>query len=1065
MEGTVSCGGESMETEMGHRDSDGMEYGLELVVERSSGEGEEMPASPVARSQGGDAKIEPFEGMEFATEEDAWTFYNSYARLLGFNTRISIFHRSRRDGSITSRQFVCAKEGFRTYGTKQDPCGEGKPRRTRAVTRVGCKAMIRVKKQENGRWVVSRLEKAHNHDLMAPSRVHCLRSHRLLSESGKRAANDFQRARADHGSEMLAIKEESHEPRVCYSEIIPKTKVGRENHSIVEYIKHMQAEDPGLFYAQQLDGDQSVGNVFWADARSRMAYKHFGDVVTFDTLYKMHQHQIPFATFTGVNHHRQPVLFGCALIVDDSESSLTWIFEMLHSAMSGQHPTSMISEQDRVIQAAMSHVFPHTRHRSCKWHILKDGQDKLSHVFLAYPSFKEEFHQCINMTGTIDEFESSWRSLVARFDLRDNKWLQSVYGCRHQWVPVYLKNTFFGETSSTQRCESRSSFFKGYINAQTDAQTFIQQYEKALDSWYEKEVKADFDTIYSLPNLKTSSSSSMEKQAAEQYTRKIFKIFQEELIETCRYTADEITEEGEMSIYNVRKKEEEHKAYIVEFSPSETTATCSCQMFEYSGILCRHILTVFSELGVNMLPSHYILKRWTRNAKDEGVSGINHRVVKDEEKDDSQSNSQDCQQSPTWRYNSLCREAIKFAEDGATSMAIYNVAMRALQEAAKKVTTAKKNVGKVGCQGAFPNRSTDKENGAAAPLVLNTPNGQRQLFPSTIPASGLNENGSLMLTVPLMSIQRGDPKFAGTASQPPQCSRETSASCCIKHSVASRFGWDLSISPLRAALTGLNLVTIGHSNASPGTGSNTASLSSSMPFVAVPMEFCMPLVANLSAASSGAPSNSSSTRYSGGTSPALHQLQLAPHLVTAQQSHTATPDGAPDSPATVDDPSRLPLVFTNPIRAAALAAGARIASPSDAASIIKAVQSKNAIHIRAGECSPSSLKPLGPKPSAPHPANVHFVPVNRSGTVNVVLPGNKQVQGGFSGTMTTSKAGNLHGQAVLRKELIKDEMATDGDSEDQTLEEGAMEFTDSEDDEVFTDAEAGGGPGVSWAAG
>ncbi|XP_073107840.1 protein FAR1-RELATED SEQUENCE 5 [Elaeis guineensis] len=1056
MEGTISCGGESMETEMGHRDSDGMDYGLELVVERSSGEGKEMPASPVVMFQGGDAKIEPFEGMEFATEEDAWTFYNSYARRLGFNTRISVFHRSRRDGSITSRQFVCAKEGFRTYRSKQDPCGEGKPRRTRAVSRVGCKAMIRVKKQENGRWIVSRLEKAHNHALMAPSRVHCLRSHRLLSESGKRAANDFQRARAVQGSEMLAIKGESHQTKTCYGEMIPKTNVGRGTSGIVEYIKHMQAEDPGFFFTRQLDGDRSVGNVFWADARSRMAYKHFGDVITFDTSYKMNQYQIPFATFTGVNHHRQPVLFGCALIVDDSESSLTWLFEMLHSAMSGRHPTSIISEQDRVIQAAVARAFPHTQHRICKWHIWKESQDKLSHVFLAYPSFKEEFFKSINMTETIDEFESSWRSLVARFDLRDNEWLQSVYGCRHQWVPVYLRNAFFGEMTSAQQCESRSSFFEGYINAQTDAQMFIQQYEKALDSWYEKEVKADFDTIYSLPNLKTSSSS-MEKQAAELYTRKIFKIFQEELIETCRYTADKITKDGEMSIYNVRKNEEEHKAYIVEFSSSETTATCSCQMFEYSGILCRHILTVFSELGVNMLPSHYILKRWTRNAKDEGIVGINQRVVKDEEKDDSQSNSQDCQQSLTWRYNSLCREAIKFAEDGATSMAIYNVAIRALQEAAKKVTAAKKNVGKVGCQGAFPKRSTDKENGAAAPLVLVTTDGQacrtltndhhlvhcmqgvnlpvslttqRQLYPSTIPAAGLNENGSLMLTVPLVSVQKGDPKVAGTASQLPQV---------------------------------LNLVEVGHSYASPGGGSNTASSGSSMQLVAVPMAFCVPLVTNLTAASS-APSNSSSTHCSDSTSPALHQLQLAPHLVAAQQSHTGTPDGAPDSPETVEDPSRLRSAATNSIRAAALAAGARIASPSDAASIIKAVQSKNAIHIRAGELSPSSLKPLGPKPLGRHAANVHFVPVDRSDTVNVVLLGEKQVQGGVGGAMTSCEAGNLRGQAVLHKEF-KDEMATDGDSEDQTLEEGAMEFTDSEDDKEFSDAEAGAGPGVSWAAG
>lgn len=188
-----------------------------------------------------------------------------------------------------------------------------------------------------------------------------------------------------------------------------------------------------------------------------------------------------------------------------------------------------------------------------------------------------------------------------------------------------------------------------------------------------------------------------------------------------------------------------------------------------------------------------------------------------------------------------------------------------------------------------------------------------------------------------------------------------------------------------------------------------------------------------------APSNSNSTHCSGNTSSALHQLQLAPHLVTAQQSCTGIPDGAPDSLAAVKDPSRLLLAATNPVRAAALAAGARIASPSDAASIIKAVQSKNAIHIRGGDLLPSNLKPLSPKPLFPHAANVPFVPVDQSDTVDVVVPGNKQVHGGFSGTMTTSEAGDLHGQAVLQKEL-KDEIATDGDSEDQTLDEAAMEF-------------------------
>ena len=67
---------------------------------------------------GGDTNLEPCQGMEFESEEAAKAFYNSYARRVGFSTRVSMSRRSRRDGSIIQRSFVCAKEGFRVEREK-----------------------------------------------------------------------------------------------------------------------------------------------------------------------------------------------------------------------------------------------------------------------------------------------------------------------------------------------------------------------------------------------------------------------------------------------------------------------------------------------------------------------------------------------------------------------------------------------------------------------------------------------------------------------------------------------------------------------------------------------------------------------------------------------------------------------------------------------------------------------------------------------------------------------------------------------------------------------------------
>ncbi|KAJ0964327.1 hypothetical protein J5N97_029449 [Dioscorea zingiberensis] len=117
-----------------------------------------------SRASEGDIVHEPFQGMEFESEEAARIFYNIYAMHMGFRARISKYCRSRRDNSIISRQIVCSKEGFREVHAK-DIINEGKIRRPRVITRIGCKAMIAVKKLISGKWVVTRFEKEHNHAL------------------------------------------------------------------------------------------------------------------------------------------------------------------------------------------------------------------------------------------------------------------------------------------------------------------------------------------------------------------------------------------------------------------------------------------------------------------------------------------------------------------------------------------------------------------------------------------------------------------------------------------------------------------------------------------------------------------------------------------------------------------------------------------------------------------------------------------------------------------------------------------------------------------------------------
>ncbi|XP_050235415.1 protein FAR1-RELATED SEQUENCE 5-like isoform X2 [Mercurialis annua] len=591
----------------------------------------------------------PHEGMEFDSEHSARIFYNSYARRIGFSTRVSVYQRSRRDASIICRQIVCSREGFRRKAT------DHKFKRHRTITRVGCKAQLTVKKLTSAKWAVTKFIKQHNHELVPPDKVHCLRSHRHVSGPARSLIDTLQAAgMGPSGVMSVLIRESGGINNVGFTKVdcqnymshTRQRTLGAGAQVVFDYLRQMQADDPAFFFAVQGEFDNYSGNIFWADANARMNYTYFGDTVIFDTTYRTNRYRVPFAPFTGWNHH------GC-------------------------HPISITTDQDRIIRAAVLQVFPATRHRFCIWNIFKEAQERLSEVYQSHPSFDMDFQKCINMTDTVDEFESCWESLIQKYDLRDSEWFQSMYDARQQWVPVYLRDTFFGDMSMLQGSDSIHSYFDGYINASTNIQGLIKQYEKAIATHFEKEVKADYDTMNTPPLLKTPSP--MEKQAANLYTRKIFMRFQEELVETLAYAATVIDDIGLSITYRVTKFGEEQKTHFVTFYIFEKRASCSCQMFEFSGIICRHILAVFRVTNVLTLLPCYILKRWTRNAKTQVVFYEHDRGL-----------ASDCQESLATRCDNLRREVIKYIEEGAESLDTYNVAMDALHEATRKVAAAKK---------------------------------------------------------------------------------------------------------------------------------------------------------------------------------------------------------------------------------------------------------------------------------------------------------------------------------------------------------------------------------------
>ncbi|XP_059431279.1 uncharacterized protein LOC132164740 isoform X2 [Corylus avellana] len=88
-------------------------------------------------------------------------------------------------------------------------------------------------------------------------------------------------------------------------------------------------------------------------------------------------------------------------------------------------------------------------------------------------------------------------------------------------------------------------------------------------------------------------------------------------------------------------------------------------------------------------------------------------------------------------------------------------------------------------------------------------------------------------------------------------------------------------------------------------------------------------------------------------------------------------------------PSTMPTIGSDSVlRATAVAAGARIVSPSDAISFIKATQAKNAVLIKptGGSSTKSSMPGLGATPGSSHPAVTVTPTASHPGSVNAASP-------------------------------------------------------------------------------
>ncbi|KAK8948541.1 Protein FAR1-RELATED SEQUENCE 6 [Platanthera zijinensis] len=578
----------------------------------------------------------PEVGTVFKTHHEVSKFYKSYARRVGFGVSVRRSSFSK-EGLCLYLELMCCKGG----GNKR---AEPKFRKRTSAT-TNCPARIRAKLWADGLLHLELANLDHNH-AVSPSMARFLIHNRQLA--------GFATKQQRHESDAAQIEEEEQEQgraqapanglsaleqllfgegdRLSSSER-GRLKLGEGDADALRlFFTRMQARNSNFFNIVDLDGEGCARNVFWADSRSRAAYQYYNDAVSLDMSCVTNRFDLPLATFVGANHHGQPVLLGCALLSDETPETYRWLLKAWIACMSGHVPKAVITDHCKGIQIAVSDVLPGVRHRFCLWQIMKRAPEKLGGL-AEYRAVHKAMQKAVYDSLSVEEFEIEWGKMIDIYGLRGNDWMSSLNECRHFWAPAYLKDAFWAGLSPTQRNESLTAFFDGYVDGKTSLKQFVGKYEMALQSKYEKEAQADFETFHK--RRPSVSKFFMEEQLSTIYTMDMFKKFQDEIEAIMYCHVSVIKVEGAISVFDVKEcifledgKRTTNKNHGVLYNSDEKDVQCICGSFQFTGILCRHALSVFKLQQVHEIPTQYVLDRWKKDFKRlRALNGSSEDVV------------------------------------------------------------------------------------------------------------------------------------------------------------------------------------------------------------------------------------------------------------------------------------------------------------------------------------------------------------------------------------------------------------------------------------------------------
>ncbi|KAL9684373.1 hypothetical protein QQ045_021809 [Rhodiola kirilowii] len=302
----------------------------------------------------------------------------------------------------------------RSIGGSSAVVARGKRRseanRPRLETRTNGPAMIKFRLMQSSRWRVIEVELEHIHLIGAASGKFC----KSCKDVGPGGADKVRKTRlfrtvvvdAGGNGKVDALGEDVEKWVGDHNFTQLNLKEG-DAKAVNGFLCRSQLNDPGFFYAMDLNEKGMMRNVFWADGRCRCAFNYFGDVVAVDTTCLTKKYAAPLVVIFGTNHHGQSIIFGCGLLGGESANSYIWFFKTWLTLMSEHPPRTIITNQCQILQAAVAEVFPKASHFLSLVPMMETCPIRFRGLFDS-DAIRLDFNLAVYDSIKTEEFENAW---------------------------------------------------------------------------------------------------------------------------------------------------------------------------------------------------------------------------------------------------------------------------------------------------------------------------------------------------------------------------------------------------------------------------------------------------------------------------------------------------------------------------------------------------------------------------------------------------------------------------------------------------------------------------------